>query len=176
MTRYEGLIGVHNLRNVQNTPKEDGQGLVEYALILTLVGTVVIAILLLLGPTVGNVFSNVTTNLKHTSAPSSGGNGPTNTFGVSSLNINEFESESHESKAKWTASCSSGPVCTVSVQCVFRNGGTIKGIVNSTTSNPSHKTKCEISSGGVTKVIITVTNAASAGYTWDGVTPSATAP
>jgi pilus assembly protein Flp/PilA len=39
--------------------REKGQGLVEYALILVLVSIVVIAILLLLGPTVGNVFSNV---------------------------------------------------------------------------------------------------------------------
>jgi pilus assembly protein Flp/PilA len=40
-------------------PKEEGQGLVEYALILVLVAIVVIAILLLLGPAVGNVFSNI---------------------------------------------------------------------------------------------------------------------
>lgn len=41
-------------------PKEDAQGLVEYALILVLVAIVVIAILLILGPVVGNVFSNIT--------------------------------------------------------------------------------------------------------------------
>ncbi len=44
-------------------PREDGQGLVEYALILVLVAIVVIAILLLLGPIVGNVFSNLVANL-----------------------------------------------------------------------------------------------------------------
>jgi pilus assembly protein Flp/PilA len=38
-------------------PREEGQGLVEYALILVLVAIVVIAILLLVGPAVGNVFS-----------------------------------------------------------------------------------------------------------------------
>jgi pilus assembly protein Flp/PilA len=38
-------------------PHEEGQGLVEYALILVLVAIVVIAILLLVGPAVGNVFS-----------------------------------------------------------------------------------------------------------------------
>jgi pilus assembly protein Flp/PilA len=43
-------------------PREDGQGLVEYALILVLVAIVVIAILLILGPTVGNVFSNIICN------------------------------------------------------------------------------------------------------------------
>ncbi len=44
-------------------PKEKGQGLVEYALILVLVAIVVIAILLLLGPVIGNVFSNIVVNL-----------------------------------------------------------------------------------------------------------------
>ena len=39
--------------------REDGQGLVEYALILVLVAVVVIAILTLLGPAVGNVFSDI---------------------------------------------------------------------------------------------------------------------
>ena len=40
-------------------PKEKGQGLVEYALILVLVAIVVIAILALLGPAIGKVFSNI---------------------------------------------------------------------------------------------------------------------
>ena len=44
-------------------PREEGQGLVEYALILVLVALVVIAILLLLCPVVGNVFSNLITQL-----------------------------------------------------------------------------------------------------------------
>src|SRR5574341_2622164 len=39
--------------------REEGQGLVEYALILVLIALVVIGILLMLGPVVGNVFSNV---------------------------------------------------------------------------------------------------------------------
>jgi pilus assembly protein Flp/PilA len=38
---------------------ERGQGLVEYALILVLVAVVVIAILALLGPAIGNVFSAI---------------------------------------------------------------------------------------------------------------------
>jgi pilus assembly protein Flp/PilA len=40
-------------------PREKGQGLVEYALILVLVAIVVIAVLLLLGPTIGNIFSTI---------------------------------------------------------------------------------------------------------------------
>lgn len=44
-------------------PREAGQGLVEYALILVLVAIVVIVILALLGPAIGNVFSNVMATL-----------------------------------------------------------------------------------------------------------------
>ncbi len=44
-------------------PREEGQGLVEYALILVLVAVVVIAILTVLGPQIGNVFSKLTGNL-----------------------------------------------------------------------------------------------------------------
>jgi pilus assembly protein Flp/PilA len=40
-------------------PRERGQGLVEYALILVLVAVVVIVILALLGPAIGNIFSNL---------------------------------------------------------------------------------------------------------------------
>lgn len=40
-------------------PKEKGQGLVEYALILVLVAIVVIVILALLGPAIGQVFSDI---------------------------------------------------------------------------------------------------------------------
>ena len=43
--------------------REDGQGLVEYALILVLVAIVVIAILALLGPQIGNVFSRIMNGL-----------------------------------------------------------------------------------------------------------------
>jgi pilus assembly protein Flp/PilA len=43
--------------------KEKGQGLVEYALILVLVAIVVIAVLTLLGPIIGNVFSRINSGL-----------------------------------------------------------------------------------------------------------------
>ena len=45
-------------------PKEKGQGLVEYALILVLVAIVVIAALMVLGPIIGNVFSQINSSLK----------------------------------------------------------------------------------------------------------------
>ncbi len=44
-------------------PREEGQGLVEYALILVLVAVVVIIILALLGPAIGNIFSNIVSAL-----------------------------------------------------------------------------------------------------------------
>ena len=40
-----------------------GQGLVEYALILVLVAIVVIAALMILGPLIGNVFSEINSSL-----------------------------------------------------------------------------------------------------------------
>lgn len=46
--------------------EEEGQGLVEYALILVLVAIVVIAILAILGPQIGNIFSRVTNGLSGT--------------------------------------------------------------------------------------------------------------
>jgi pilus assembly protein Flp/PilA len=44
--------------------KEEGQGLVEYALILVLIAIVVIGILTLLGGQVSQVFSNVSSGLQ----------------------------------------------------------------------------------------------------------------
>lgn len=44
-------------------PREEGQGLVEYALILVLVAIVVIAALMILGPIIGSVFSKINTSL-----------------------------------------------------------------------------------------------------------------
>jgi pilus assembly protein Flp/PilA len=42
---------------------QNGQGILEYALILVLVAIVVIIVLVLLGPIVGNMFSNVAVNI-----------------------------------------------------------------------------------------------------------------
>jgi pilus assembly protein Flp/PilA len=44
--------------------QEKGQGLVEYALILVFVSLVVIVVLALLGPAIGNIFSNFLTQLE----------------------------------------------------------------------------------------------------------------
>ena len=44
-------------------PQEKGQGLVEYAIILVFVAIVVIAIMRLIGPRVGNIFSTINSSL-----------------------------------------------------------------------------------------------------------------
>lgn len=44
-------------------PQEEGQGLVEYALLLVMVAIVVLAILMILGPHIGNIFSRITSGL-----------------------------------------------------------------------------------------------------------------
>jgi len=43
--------------------EEKGQGLVEYAIILALVAIVVIAVMRVLGPRVGNIFSTVNSEI-----------------------------------------------------------------------------------------------------------------
>jgi pilus assembly protein Flp/PilA len=42
---------------------EEGQGLVEYAMILMCVAIVVLGLITIIGPTVGNMFSNVVNHL-----------------------------------------------------------------------------------------------------------------
>jgi pilus assembly protein Flp/PilA len=54
---------------------EEGQGLVEYALVLVLVAVIVIAILLILGSTVGNVFNEVARELERAGAIRGAGEG-----------------------------------------------------------------------------------------------------
>ncbi len=44
--------------------REAGQGLVEYAFILVLVALLVMAVLLILGPIIGNVFTKLNSSLK----------------------------------------------------------------------------------------------------------------
>ena len=44
-------------------PEERGQGLVEYALILVLISIFVIVVLAVLGPGIGNVFTNIMEHL-----------------------------------------------------------------------------------------------------------------
>jgi pilus assembly protein Flp/PilA len=45
------------------SPQERGQGLVEYAIILVFVALVVIAVVRLIGPRIGNIFSTINSSL-----------------------------------------------------------------------------------------------------------------
>jgi pilus assembly protein Flp/PilA len=58
-----GLTTPAILEGIGGLRREDGQGLVEYALILLLVSVVSIAILTILGTDVRNVFSSVVNGL-----------------------------------------------------------------------------------------------------------------
>ncbi len=40
--------------------RQDGQGLMEYALVLLFVAVVIVAILTILGPQIGNMYSRIT--------------------------------------------------------------------------------------------------------------------
>lgn len=53
--------------HVRDLRLEKGQGLVEYALILVLVAVVILAVLLILGPIIGNTFSKVNSDLESVS-------------------------------------------------------------------------------------------------------------
>jgi pilus assembly protein Flp/PilA len=44
-------------------PREQGQGLVEYAMILIMIAIIVMGALLVLGPQLGNMFSSIVANL-----------------------------------------------------------------------------------------------------------------
>jgi pilus assembly protein Flp/PilA len=68
MHPYNKHVGCANLKGKEVNemlflPREEGQGLVEYALILVLVAIVVIVILALLGPAIANIFSNIVSNV-----------------------------------------------------------------------------------------------------------------
>lgn len=58
MMIYSYMLGLVDFKQ-----DEEGQGLVEYALIIALVVIVVIAVLALLGPAISNIFQNIVNKL-----------------------------------------------------------------------------------------------------------------
>ena len=56
-------IYLERISNMLFAPKEKGQGLVEYAIILALVAIVVIAVMRILGPKIGYTFSSINNSL-----------------------------------------------------------------------------------------------------------------
>lgn len=58
------IEGGHRMGTLFSRKKtQRGQGLVEYALIIALVAIIVIAILIVLGPQIGQIFSTITAGL-----------------------------------------------------------------------------------------------------------------
>ena len=55
--------GLFWLKHFLGMDREEGQGLVEYALILVLIAIVVIAALTLTGNSISNIFNKITSNL-----------------------------------------------------------------------------------------------------------------
>ncbi len=58
-------LGKYAMMHLRN---EKGQGMVEYALIIALVAIVAIAALILLGPQIADIFTNITDRLGDTPA------------------------------------------------------------------------------------------------------------
>ena len=110
--------------------REAGQGLVEYAMILVLVAMVVIGILLILGPIVGDVFSNVVLYLEGSGvitgvSAERTGNGHGNDVVVTitvSTNTSVTVSDSQNASSK-TKPCNGS--CTVTLEGVGQNAGTV---------------------------------------------------
>ena len=51
------------IRNFVECPREEGQTLTEYALILVLIAIVAIAVLMLMGPQIASIYSSVSSSL-----------------------------------------------------------------------------------------------------------------
>jgi pilus assembly protein Flp/PilA len=122
---------------------EKGQGLVEYALILVLVAIVVLAVLLLLGPTVGNAFSNIVANLQRFSG---GGSGPitqvsaSRAIGVVSVTVMvSTDTSITVSTTSGNVTAPSSRNCTAGVPCTFN----VTGV-----GNPSEGTVTASGGGG----------------------------
>jgi pilus assembly protein Flp/PilA len=124
----------------QTNQQAAGQGLVEYALILVLVAVIVIAILTLLGPQVGNVFSRVVNGLGVVASSGGGGGAPppapadvtsVNTLrgGPDVVVLIEVSAATNvtvvDSQSGKTASTSCDPTCNVTLSAVGPNPGTV---------------------------------------------------
>jgi len=57
------LLRRENGRTLLHAVSEDGQGLIEYGLLIFLASIIVIAVLVLFGPQTGSIFSAVTTSI-----------------------------------------------------------------------------------------------------------------
>jgi pilus assembly protein Flp/PilA len=74
---------------------ESGQGLVEYSLILALVAVVVIAVLMILGPSVGNVFSQIVDEISVFGGKDNGDDSGDDVVVVTKADYNSTKQELH---------------------------------------------------------------------------------
>jgi len=51
------------MKNIKKQPGEKGQGLAEYGFVVVLVAIALVALLFILGPTIGNMYSNINSTL-----------------------------------------------------------------------------------------------------------------
>lgn len=146
-------------------PREKGQGLVEYALILVLVSVAVIAIMIFLGGSVGQVFEEVSTNLSGQTITGTGTEyviggfsanatgGPVCTIEVSSFTVTMYEDGERAANE------------AVSVSIQATGGGAVPG--NGTTNANGVATISATSVSGNCSGTVTVTgggNSRSTGY------------
>lgn len=170
--------------------RQEGQGLVEYALILVLVAIVVIAVLMLLGPTIADVFAQITGSLMGVGGGGGGGGASAH---VTSL---EFNLNGSCSPTQCTVSSSQARVsiadqdgnpldsALVSVRFQFVDGsgsGSAYGASGYTgggwTSwlSPSPSLGSEPRDGGANDgVKVCVTNISATGYSYDSASNSIT--
>jgi len=129
--------------------REEGQGLVEYALVLVLVATVVIAILLLLGPVVGNVFSNVVIALqKESGMPSPITHLSTGRYGMAGndvwVTVTVSESMSvtaTDSQSGHYTTFTCGGTCSGVILAVGENAGTVTVMAGGYSASASYPAK-----------------------------------
>lgn len=114
-----------------HTPQEKGQGLVEYSLILILVAIAVMAILTILGPQVGDVYSRVVVALSFgngpitgvTAARTGGGNGNDVVVTVTVSENSTVSIQDSQSGQTLTLSCSGS--CQGTLTGVGHSSGTV---------------------------------------------------
>ena len=111
--------------------QEKGQGLVEYALILVLVAIVVLGILTVLGPQVGDVYSRVVVALSFGNGPITGvtavrtGHGAGNDVAVSVTVSENTTVTIKDSQSGQTRTMSCNSTCHHTFTGVGHDGGTV---------------------------------------------------
>lgn len=113
---------------------QQGQGLVEYALILVLIAVVVIAVLLTLGPTVGEVFSDIVAKLG---------------YDTSGVIVSATPSRNNANTVRFSVTVSTGSDVTVDIGSGSQTAACLASTACNITLNTSHG----VTAGGGTATI-----------------------